>query len=90
LEPHQCTVSEDSNIKADAYGERVEGPPDVSAALERARKAGRHEKRQVAPNVIGQWAAPLQRSGSCTGPVNAVDVATAFSLASASPTPGAI
>ena len=39
---------------AGGYGERVEDPADVPAALERALNAVRHEKRQALLNVIGQ------------------------------------
>ena len=39
---------------AGGYGERVEDPSEVPAALERALNAVRHEKRQALLNVIGQ------------------------------------
>ena len=39
---------------AGGYGERVEDPGDVPAALERALNVVRHEKRQALLNVIGQ------------------------------------
>ena len=39
---------------AGGYGERVEDPSDVPAALERALHAVRHENRQALLNVIGQ------------------------------------
>ena len=39
---------------AGGYGERVEDPAEVPAALERALNAVRHEKRQALLNVIGQ------------------------------------
>ena len=39
---------------AGGYGERVEDPSEVPAALERALNVVRHEKRQALLNVIGQ------------------------------------
>jgi acetolactate synthase-1/2/3 large subunit len=39
---------------AGGYGERVEDPEEVPAALERAFRAVRDEKRQALLNVIGQ------------------------------------
>ena len=39
---------------AGGYSERVEDPADVPAALQRALKAVRHDKRQALLNIIGQ------------------------------------
>lgn len=39
---------------AGGYGERVEDPAEVPAALERALNVVRHEKRQALLNIIGQ------------------------------------